>query len=196
MRDRALHDRIRANVMHFEKKGISLSLKNFTLTKKYAPALARPLQESFSLMERETVDLKIVRGLCSAGIPFNALRNPEFVDMLAAVNKAPKGYKPPSYEKARTSLLDECKRNLQRDLIPVQETWYTQGVSIVSDGWSNTKHNPLINVLAVNSRGAMFMYTDDFSGIEKTGKIISDYLLKAIEDIGPSNVLQIVTDNA
>lgn len=147
-------------------------------------------------MERETVDLKVIRGLCSAGIPFNALRNPEFVEMLMAVNKAPKGYKPPSYEKARTSLLDECKRNLERDLVPIQETWYTQGVSIVSDGWSNTKHNPLINVLAVNSRGAMFMYADDFSGIEKTGKTISDYLLKAIEDIGPSNVLQIVTDNA
>ena len=127
---------------------------------------------------------KITRGLCSVGIPFNAIRNPEFGDMLVTVNKKPKGYKPPSYEKARTSLLDERKRNLQRDLIFIQKTWYTQGVfivSVLSDGWSNTKHNPLINVLAVNSRGAMFMYADDFSGIEKTGKIISDYLLKAIE---------------
>ena len=189
MRHRTLHDRIRAKVLHAEKEGISLSLKNSTLMKKNSPAPSRPLHEAFGLMERETVDLKVIRGLCSAGVPFNALRNPEFVDMLMAVNKAPKGYKPPSYEKARTSLLDECKRNLERDLIPIQETWYTQGVSIVSDGWSNTKHNPLINVLAVNSQGAMFMYADDFSGIEKTGKTISDYLLKAIEDIRPSNVL-------
>jgi len=66
----------------------------------------------------------------------------------------------------------------------------------VSDVWSNPKHIPVINVLAVNSRGVIFMYADDFSRIEKTGKIILDYLLKAIEDIGPSNVLQIVTDNA
>ena len=98
MRDRGLHDRIKATVMHFEKEGISLSLKNSTLTKKHAPAPSRPLQEAFNLMEKETVDLKLIRGLCSAGIPFNALRNPEFVDMLVGVNKAPKGCKPPSYE--------------------------------------------------------------------------------------------------
>ena len=87
-------------------------------------------------------------------------------------------------------MLDECKRNLKRDLIPIQGTWYTQGVSTVLDGWPNTKHNPLINVLVVNSRGTMFMYVDDFFGIEKSWKTILDYLLKAIEHIGPSNVFQ------
>ena len=114
-------------------------------------------------MEREIVDLKIRKGLCPARVPFSALRIPESADMLLALNKTPKGYKSPSYEKARTYLLDECKRNLQRDLTPIQETWHTQGVSIVLDGWFNTKHNRLINVLAVNSRSAMFMYADDFS---------------------------------
>ena len=72
-------------------------------------------------MESVIVDLKIIKELS----PFNTLRNPECIDMLVAMNKAPKGYKPPSYEKARTSLPDECKTNLQRDLIPIQETWYT-----------------------------------------------------------------------
>ena len=41
----------------------------------------------------------------------------------------------------------------------------------------------------------MFLYADDFSGVEKTLKIILD-LLKAIKDIGPPHVLQIVTGNA
>ena len=73
MRDRALHDRIRAKVLHAEKEGISLPLKNSTLMKKkISPAPSRP---------------------------FNALRNLEFVDMLMAVNKAPKGYKPPHMKK-------------------------------------------------------------------------------------------------
>jgi len=31
--------------------------------------------------------------------------------------------------------------------------------------------------------------------VEKTGEIVQ-FLLKAIDDIGPTNVLQIVTDNA
>ena len=92
--------------------------------------------------------------------------------MLVDVHKAPEGCKPLSYEKARTSLLDECERNLQRYLIPIQEALYTQGVFVVPDGWLNTKHNPLINVLAINSQGAMFMYVDDFFRIEKNRKTI------------------------
>jgi hypothetical protein len=42
----------------------------------------------------------------------------------------------------------------------------------------------------------MFLYAEDFSGIEKTGDNIAQFLLKAIDEIGPSNVLQVVTDNA
>ncbi|GJX82266.1 putative hAT dimerization domain, ribonuclease H-like superfamily protein [Tanacetum coccineum] len=137
-----------------------------------------------------------MRGLCANGIPFNVLRNPQFQEMVVAINKAPAGYKAPSSEKARTVLLDECARDVEKDLVPVKDTWYTQGVSIVSDGWSNVKHKPLINILAVNSRGATFMYAEDFSGVEKTGVEISKFLLEAIESIGPSNVLQVVTDNA
>jgi ATP phosphoribosyltransferase regulatory subunit HisZ len=44
--------------------------------------------------------------------------------MVAAINKGPKGYKSPSSEKARTSLLDACKRNVEQDLGPVRKTWY------------------------------------------------------------------------
>jgi len=72
-------------------------------------------------MEREIVGLKIMKELCSAGVPFTTLRNLEFADMLVAVNKEPKDDKPPSYVKARTSLLDECKINLQRYLIPIKK---------------------------------------------------------------------------
>jgi hypothetical protein len=40
------------------------------------------------------------------------------------------------------------------------------------------------------------MYAEDFSGVEKTGIAIAEFFIKAIEEIGPSNVLQVVTDNA
>jgi len=98
-----------------------------------------------------------MRGLCANGIPFNVLRNPQFVEMVTTINNYPKGYKPLSSEKARTVLLDECKRRVEKDLVPIKDTWFHQGVAIVSDGWSNVKHMPLINVLVVNSRTDMFI---------------------------------------
>jgi hypothetical protein len=73
---------------------------------------------------------------------------------------------------------------------------YSHGVSVVSDGWTNMKNQPLINVMASNSCGSMFLYAEDFSGQEKTGEAIAEFLLQAIEEIGPANVLQVVTDNA
>jgi len=152
--------------------------------------------DAFGMIERDAVDMAIMRCLCANGIPFNVLRSPQWSEMVAAINKGPKGYKSPSSEKARTSLLDACKRNVEQDLGALKNTWHTHGVSIVSDGWTNMKNKPLINVIASNSRGSMFLYADDFSGIEKTGEAIADYLLKAIEDIGASMVMQVVTDNA
>ncbi|KAE8774221.1 hypothetical protein D1007_53378 [Hordeum vulgare] len=42
----------------------------------------------------------------------------------------------------------------------------------------------------------MFFYAEDFSEEEKTSETIAQFLLQAIEDIGPFNVLQVITDNA
>ncbi|GMJ06905.1 hypothetical protein like AT1G43260 [Hibiscus trionum] len=147
-------------------------------------------------MAREAVDLKIMRCLCANAIAFNCFRSPQWHEMVQEISQSPKGYKSPSFEKARTSLLDECYRNVEKELAPVKDTWYIHGVSVASDGWSNCKQDQLINVIAANCRGAMFMYCGVFNGVEKTGQVIADFLLDAIEKIGPSNVLQVVTDNA
>ncbi|KAJ0568253.1 putative ribonuclease H-like superfamily [Helianthus annuus] len=42
----------------------------------------------------------------------------------------------------------------------------------------------------------MFMYAGDFLGVEKKAGVIANYLIDAIETVGSSNVLQVVTDNA
>ena len=39
------------------------------------------MAESFGVMERHSVDLKVIQALCASGIPFNVLINPEFQDM-------------------------------------------------------------------------------------------------------------------
>ncbi|KAL7584675.1 uncharacterized protein LOC111920429 [Lactuca sativa] len=194
VKDQRKRESLRKKVTEAENSGVAKCLKNSVLSKNASSR--KRIEESFGILERNVVDLKIVRGLCANGIPFNILRNPQFLEMISAIKNAPDGYKPPSCEKARTVLLDECVRDVEKELTPIKDTWITQRVSIVSDGWSNVKHNPLINVLTVNSRGATFMYAEDFSGVEKSGVEISKFLVGAIDNIGPSNVLQVVTDNA
>ncbi|KAK8670886.1 hypothetical protein V6N13_037499 [Hibiscus sabdariffa] len=119
-------------------------------------------------MERHRVDILIIGALCANDIPVNVLRNPDFLIMLNGVNQAPKHYKPSSFDRARTTLVYECQRELEKELTPVKDTWTTHETSIFSDGWKTLKQQPLINVLASNSSGSMFMYTKDFTGQEKT----------------------------
>ncbi|WJX88417.1 hypothetical protein P8452_70511 [Trifolium repens] len=107
------------------------------------------------------------------------LRNPQFEEMVMAINNGPKGYIPPSLEKARTILLDECKRYIDKDLAHIKDTCYYHGISFVSDVWSNVRHMPLINILAVNSRSAVFMYADDFSGVEKMRVSIVEFFYQS-----------------
>ncbi|KAK8485365.1 hypothetical protein V6N11_058016 [Hibiscus sabdariffa] len=71
--------------------------------------------------------------------------------MLKGVNQAPKDYKPSSFDRARTTLVDECQRELEKELTLVKE---------------------------------------------KTGANIAEFLLESIEEVGSSNVLQVITDNA
>ncbi|GMI89573.1 hypothetical protein HRI_002626600 [Hibiscus trionum] len=196
--NRAEFQRIRKKVEEAENVGISLSLSKSTLNNSHSRPTATtcPIAKSFGTVEQHQVDILIVRALCANGIPFNVLRNPNFLAMLKGVNQAPKGYKPPSFDRARTTLVDECQRQLEKELTPVKDTWTTQRTSIVSDGWTNVKRQPLINVVTSNSCGSMFIYAKDFTGQEKTRTNIAEFLLESIEEVGPSNVLQIVTENA
>lgn len=82
------------------------------------------MQDAFGLMERDAVDLSILECMAANGIPFNIFRSPLFTKMVTAINNAPKGYKAPSSEKARTILLDACKRKVENDLSGVRDTWY------------------------------------------------------------------------
>lgn len=42
------------------------------------------------------------------------------------MKNAPKDYKPPFSDRARTSLIDDCKREVERQRIPVSQTWLRQ----------------------------------------------------------------------
>jgi hypothetical protein len=93
-------------------------------------------------------------------------------------------------------LLDREKAKVQRALTRFTDEWSDIGVSVVSDGWKNVRNQHLINVLGVSSSGAMFLATHDSSSIIASSQNISNLLLKKINDVGPSNVIQVITDNA
>ena len=54
----------------------------------------------------------------------------------------------------------------------------------------------MINVIASSPKGAMFLKAEDCSGEVKDSNFIADILIVAIEHVGPTNVVQVIIDNA
>jgi hypothetical protein len=143
------------------------------------------------------VDAKVAQFLYACGVPFNVLRSPYWHDMVRAINEeAPKGYKSPNYEKAKTVLLDREKAKIQASLTPFTKEWSEVGVFIVSDGWTSIRNQHLINVIGVSASGSVFLGAHDSSSISATSQNILELLLKTIDEVGPSNVIQVIANNA
>ncbi|XP_038715219.1 uncharacterized protein LOC120008915 isoform X1 [Tripterygium wilfordii] len=156
-----------------------------------------PLEKSFNLQARNQLHALIARFFYASGLPFHLARSPYYVSMfLFACSHNLAGYLPPGYNLLRTTLLQQEKANVERLLQPIKSTWREKGVSIVSDGWSDSQRRPLINFMAVSESGPMFLKAVDCSGETKDKFFIFNLMKEVIEEVGPQNVVQVITDNA
>ncbi|XP_074308360.1 uncharacterized protein LOC141643211 [Silene latifolia] len=152
---------------------------------------------TLNIQSRNHLDAEIARMFYTGGLPFNLARNPYYVRSysFAASNQIP-GYTPPGYNKLRTTLLQQEKQNVERLLEPIKSTWKEKGVSVVSDGWSDSQRRPLINVMVACESGPMFIKAVDCSGEVKDKEYIASLLSEVIDEVGDQNVVQVLTDNA
>ncbi|XP_047309896.1 uncharacterized protein LOC124913349 [Impatiens glandulifera] len=131
------------------------------------------------------------------GLPFHFARNPHYIKSytLAANNNIP-SYVPPCYNALRTTLLEKERAHIERLLEPIKTTWKEKGVTIVSDGWTDIQRRPLINFMVVTKNGPMFLKAVNCEGEYKDKFYISSLIKEVIMQVGPQNVVQVITDNA
>eukprot|EP01018_Ginkgo_biloba_P021027 Gb_40274 [translate_table: standard] len=153
------------------------------------------LEKMMDVGGREDVDSRVARCIYACGVSFNVVRSPYWQDMVRAINDGPKGYKTPSFEKVRTTLLTKEKSLVEQSIEPIRASWQTIGVSIVFDGWTDARNMALINVIVVCPKRSMFLKAVDYNGELKDATFIANILIDAIENVGPSNVVQVVTNN-
>ncbi|RZC24732.1 hypothetical protein D0Y65_003769 [Glycine soja] len=155
------------------------------------------VENAFNLQARETLDHEIARMFYSSGLPFHLARNPHYRKAFAyAANNQISGYQPPGYNKLRTTLLQNERRHVENFLQPIKNAWSQKGVSIVSDGWSDPQRRSLINFMVVTESGPMFLKAIDCSNEIKDKDFIAKHMREVIMEVGHSNVVQIVMDNA
>ncbi|XP_004299161.1 PREDICTED: uncharacterized protein LOC101293587 [Fragaria vesca subsp. vesca] len=166
-------------------------------TSKKRKEVGGSLEKSFNNGAREQLDGEIARMFYTGGLSFNLAKNPHYIRAFNRACAYPiAGYRPPNYNALRTTLLEKERNHIERLLEPIKLTWKQKGVSVCSDGWSDTQRRPLINVMAACESGPMFLRAENCEGESKDKHFISDLLIESILEIGPTHVVQVITDNA
>ena len=103
---------------------------------------------------------------------------------------------PPGYNSLRTTLLQKERAHVERLLEPTKKSWKEKGLSIVTDGWTDSQRRPIINFMAASESGAMFLKAINCEGQVKDRFFIANLITQVIEEVGAQNVVQVITDNA
>ncbi|KAL5799447.1 hypothetical protein ACOSQ3_032529 [Xanthoceras sorbifolium] len=116
--------------------------------------------------------------------------------MVEAIGQFGPGFKPPTRYQLSGPLLKEEFDSTKEALQQQQQEWKLGGCSIMTDAWIDRKRRSIMNLCVNCRRGTTFVSSKESSEEAHTGEHIFDYVFKCIEEVGPENVVQVVTDNA
>ncbi|KAH7416170.1 hypothetical protein KP509_14G078700 [Ceratopteris richardii] len=150
--------------------------------------------------KQKIADIEIARTVIMENLSFNHLNSNQWNTMVKAISEVGpcQGWSGPSYSDMRTTKINEEKKRIDLSLAPMREKWSRYGCTILSDGWRDRKNRGIINIFVSCPIGTFFLRAVEVGkkGKKTTGVSIYRHIKKAIQEVGPSNVVQVVTDNA
>lgn len=143
------------------------------------------------------MELAFAKMIYATGIPFRIVDDPSVKNFFSLLNP---NFKLPTRQKLANKLLDityeSCRENV------IQHVQNEPAISIVTDGWSNTNNQHIVNyMIASPNMKPVFWSSKNTSGYSNNGRYISDCINNTIRDIEIATkkngiVCSIVTDNA
>ncbi len=146
------------------------------------PGSSRPKAQVSSII------LNIVYVLCLMA------RSEYFKIMCTRIGEYGPHYVPPSSEAIRTTLLDREKAVVETATLTMRGQWAKYGVSLIADGWSDTRRRSIHGVVAYCKGEMYFAHSHDATETGKSADVLAGEWATAIETIGSELVVGIVTD--
>ncbi|GKB25165.1 zinc finger protein [Tanacetum coccineum] len=106
---------------------------------------------------------KIATWAYTVGLPFNAVRDDSFQEMIYAVGEYGRGMPAPSYHNIRVTLLKDALEDTKKFVDSFRPQWQKYGCSIMSDFWTDGKGRCLINFLVNCPIDTIFLKSIDAS---------------------------------
>ncbi|KAM7272464.1 hypothetical protein ACFE04_027127 [Oxalis oulophora] len=143
---------------------------------------------------KEDVDDILARFFYAEGLNVNIVNSTYFYEMVKAISAFGSGYEPPPVDKLSNSFLCKEKGRIEKSMTLLRDSWPLTGCTILCVGRLNDTLGCFHVYLFVSSpRGLMFLKTVDLGENDEGENVFSDSLTDAIVEVGPTNVLQIIS---
>jgi hypothetical protein len=80
-----------------------------------------------------------------SNISFNAANSMYYQPAIDAITSIRPDFKRPTYHKLRGPLLRSNVREVNDFMLDIKSDWKEYGCSVMSDGWTNQKQQPIMN---------------------------------------------------
>ncbi|XP_060196903.1 uncharacterized protein LOC132626153 isoform X2 [Lycium barbarum] len=131
-----------------------------------------------------------------AGLPFNCVNHKSFDKYIETIGQYGPGMKPPTYHEIRVTHLKKEVEKIDEIIEEHKLIWTEFGCSIMMDKWTTRNGKMIINILVNSPLGGVFLGSVDASDESTNSTKMFNLFEKTIKQIGPENVIQVVTDNA
>ena len=127
----------------------------------------------WNMQLRKNAEEALARFFYAEDIPHGKVESSFFHDMLKVVREVGPSFKPPSAYQLRNKYLNAEMKSVEFDLSQMKEYWKTYACTIISDGWTDTRNRPIINVIASSMYGSVFLKSVDASGHVKENTFLT-----------------------
>ncbi|XP_071716214.1 uncharacterized protein [Rutidosis leptorrhynchoides] len=128
-------------------------------------------------------------------VPFNKVEKDSFAALLEAADQyGPRGEPPTRYELGECLLTKELQETKTRMKMHEDE-WKTNGCSIMTNAWSDRQRGSILNLFVNSKLGTVILSSKESSDEAHTSEQIYEYVETCIKQVGPENVVQIVTND-
>jgi hypothetical protein len=146
------------------------------------------LDDHWKKQYREIAYEYIARWWYHADIPFNVSHSPYYQPMWDAIIACDRGFKGPSMDDLRGSLLHKE--------VASKVSWAKTRCTITSYGWNDGRNCIIINFPVSFPQETMFLRSVDASDRVNDANLLFELLDKVVMEVGVANVVHVITDNA
>ncbi|XVE65011.1 hypothetical protein DITRI_Ditri07aG0147600 [Diplodiscus trichospermus] len=146
--------------------------------------------------KQDDADKKIAVYFFHNSIPFSAAKSMYYQEMVDAISECGVGYKAPSYEKLRSTLLGKVKSDIHDCCKKYRDEWKETGCTVLCDSWSDGRTKSFVIFSVTCPKGTLFLKSFDVSGHEDDASYLFELLESVVLEVGLENVIQVITDSA